>query len=356
LTGAQIRPAYGPTMISSLGPRGETAAPAEQLELSNADARRARAARFKVGVILHTADSDWSRQQVDGISGTLGDYRGEIVDVIDSRFDARAQIAALDSMIRLKPDAIISIPVDDTATAEAHRKVQEASIALVLMDNVPRGLRPGRDYAAVVSADNRSNGLIAAQALSCHVSRGGTLGVIGFGVDFFATDEREAAFRRWFRDNRPDAKIDGADFRDPAEAGAVATTFLIAHPDVEALFVVWDAPAMDAVRAARALGRDVSVTTVDLGEEVAIELAAGGLIKGLGTQQPYDQGVAEALAAINARLGKRLPSWIAVRALAVTRDNVLEAFERVWHSPPPAALSRACATASIAVPDDSKTR
>jgi ribose transport system substrate-binding protein len=349
--GAGTGTGYGSSAISSLGPRGETAAPAERLELSSADAERARAARIKVGIVLHT-DSDYSKQQVDGISGTLADYRGEIIDVIDSRFEVGAQIAALETMIRAKPDAIISIPVDGTATAEAHRKVQAADITLVLMDNVPRGLQPGIDYAAVVSADNRGNGLIAAETLAPYVPRGGTLGVIGFGVDFFATDEREAAFRAWFRDNRPDAAVVGADFGDPADAGSVATTLLTTHPELDALFVVWDAPAMDTVRAVRALGRDVAITTVDLGEEVAIELAAGGLVKGLGAQQPYDQGVAEALAAINARLGKQPPSWVAVRALAVTRDNVLEAFERVWHAPPSAALIRACATASITVPDD----
>jgi ribose transport system substrate-binding protein len=351
--GAGTGTGYGRTAISSLGPRGETAAPAERLELSSADAERARAARIKVGIVLHTADSDWSKQQVDGISGTLDDYRGEIVDVIDSHFDARAQIAALESMIRTRPDAVISIPVDGTATAEAHRRVQAAGIALVLMDNVPRGLQPGMDYAAVVSADNRGNGSIAAEALAPYVPRGGTVGVIGFGVDFFATDEREAAFRAWYRDNRADVGLAGADFRDPADAGVVATTFLTTHPEADALFVVWDSPAMDTMRAARALGRDVPITTVDLGEEVAIELAGGGLIKGLGAQQPYDQGVAEALAAINAHLGKQPPSWVAVRALAVTRDNVLEAFERVWHAPPSAALVRACAVDSITVPDDS---
>ncbi|MDX6476409.1 MAG: ribose transport system substrate-binding protein [Gaiellaceae bacterium] len=353
MIGAGTGIGYGRSAISSLGPRGETAAPAERLELSSADAERARAARIKVGIVLHTADSDWSKQQVDGISGALDDYRGEIIDMIDSRFDPDRQTAALETLIRARPDAIISIPVDGTATADAHRKVQAAGIALVLMDNVPRGLQPGTDYATVVSADNRGNGSIAAEALAHHVPRGGALGIIGFGVDFFATDEREAAFRTWFRDRRPDVTVEGADFRDPSEAGRVATAFLASHPETDALFVVWDAPAMDAVRAARALGRDVAITTIDLGEEVAIELAAGGFVKGLGAQQPYDQGVAEALAAINASLGNQPPSWVAVRALAVTRDNVLEAFERVWHAPPSAALRRACAAATITVPADS---
>ena len=95
---------------------------------------------------------------------------------------------------------------------------------------------------------------------------------------------------------------------------------------------------METVDVARRLGRDVAIATVDLGEQAAVELAAGGLIKGLGAQQPYDQGVAEALAAVKALLRSTPPAWVAVPALRVTRENVLEAFERVWHVPPPDEL------------------
>jgi ribose transport system substrate-binding protein len=327
--------------IANLGPRGETAASLQKLELTDHEVERANASRFRVGVVLHTLDSDWARQQVDGITATLRDYGARVVDVIDCEFAAARQIASLDAMIGRRPDAIISIPVDDTETAEAHRRVGEAGITLVLMDSAPRGLQPGRDYAAVVSADNRANGLIAAETLAPHVPFGATVGLIGFDADFFATDEREAGFRQWFQRHRPDAVVLRKGFHDPSEAGSVTETFLRANPAVNALFVVWDTPALAAVKAARKLGRGVAITTVDLGEEAAMELAAGGLIKGLGAQQPYDQGVAEALAVIKALLGSPPPAWVAVPALTVTRENVLEAFERVWHVPPPARLVEA---------------
>lgn len=339
--GSFRRRPFDPSLIAGRGPRGERAASPRKLELTDDEVERARAARFKVGIVLHTLDSDWARQQVDGITATLRDYGAEVVDVVDCEFAVARQIASLETMIGRRPDAIISIPVDDTETAEAHRLVSEAGITLVLMDNAPRGLQPGRDYAAVVSADNRANGLIAAEILAPHVSSGGTVGLIGFVADFFATDEREAAFKQWFSDNRPDVVVLQTDFSDPTEAGHVSQTFLRANPAIDAVFVVWDTPALDTVEAARRLGRDIAITTVDLGEEAAIELAAGGMIKGLGAQQPYDQGVAEALAAIKALLGSPPPAWVAVPALHVTRENVLEAYERIWHVPPPAALLEA---------------
>ena len=77
--------------------------------------------------------------------------------------------------------------------------------------------------------------------------------------------------------------------------------------------------------AARAAGKDdLVITTVDLGLNVAIEMAQNGLLKGLGAQRPYDQGVAEALLAGYGLLGKSAPAYVALPALPVTRDNLLE--------------------------------
>ena len=54
-------------------------------------------------------------------------------------------------------------------------------------------------------------------------------------------------------------------------------------------------PAEGVIAAARAAGRDdLVITTIDLGENVAISMAQGGFVHGLGAQRPYDQGVTEA--------------------------------------------------------------
>jgi ribose transport system substrate-binding protein len=83
------------------------------------------------------------------------------------------------------------------------------------------------------------------------------------------------------------------------------------------------------------------MTTVDLGNEAAIELAGNGLIKGIGAQQPYDLGTAVATATILSLVGHQLPPWIALPGLAVTQGNVVEAYQVVWHSPEPPDLIKA---------------
>ena len=327
--------------IVGLGPQGEMSASPEEVQLTDEEATRAKEARFKVGIVLHTADSDWSSQQVRGITDALEEHGAEVIGVVDPAFETERQIAGIEDMIRRRPDAIIGIPVDNTATAEAYKKIGDAGIKLVLMDNAPKGLQAGKDYASVVSADNHRNGRIAAETLARYVPKNGTVGIIGFGVDFFATDEREIAFKKWLTDNRPDIEVKQTDFLDPNDAESVAAEFLTANPDVDGLFVVWDAPAMGAVSAARAQGKDLPITTVDLGNEVAIEMARGGMIKGVGAQVPYDQGVSEANATIKALLGEETPPWVALPGVRVTRENVIEAYRQVWHAEPPAELVEA---------------
>ena len=106
------------------------------------------------------------------------------------------------------------------------------------------------------------------------------------------------------------------------------------------LFVVWDEPAMGVVDQLRVTGQRVPLTTIDLGGAAAMELATGEYLVGIGAQRPWEQGVAQATAAILALIGHELPTWVALPALPVTRDTVLDAYRAVWRREPPAALQQ----------------
>jgi ribose transport system substrate-binding protein len=332
----------GPDEIVGQGPNGEPAASPEEVALTPEEAAKAKAERFEVGIIVQQASLDWAKLQVRGITDTLKEYGATVIGVTDPDFQVDRQIAGIENMIQRKPDAIISIPVDDTATAPAYKKISEAGIKLVLMDNVPKGLKHPADYASMVSADSQGNGMIAAEVIANEIPEGGTVGIIGFGVDFFVTDEREVGVKNWLKENRPDIKIKQADFLDTTQAGSITGNFLTANPDVKGLFVIWDAIAMQAVSAARGQGVNVPMTTIDLGLEASIEIAQGGMIKGLGAQQPYEQGRAEALVALKALLGQETPAWIGVRSLPVIQSNILDAYKTVWKTDPPEQLVTAC--------------
>jgi ribose transport system substrate-binding protein len=329
------------TVITGLGPHGEYAMPADQIALSEAEAVAARAGRFAIAVVLHTTSSDWSRQELAGIVAALGSYSAAVVEVIDCGFDMDAQRRGLRRLGGERLDAVISIPIGNAAVADAHRAISLANKTLVLLDNAPTGLLPGIHYASVVSADNFGLGVIAAELLSPYLPEEGVAGILTYGVDFFATNEREIAFRKWMGLHRPDVTLVRGKFTTIEEAGPAFDRLLAENEDLDGLFVAWDVPAISAVAAVRARGRSLPITTVDLGNAVALELTEGGLVKGIAAQRPYDQGAAAGVATLRALMGRPPPPWIALPGLAVTQRNVVEAYQVVWHAPAPVSLLRA---------------
>ena len=321
--------------ISGLGPHGERAAALERIALFAEDRANARAAHFRVAVVLHTTSSDWAVQQLDGIIATFGDCDVAVIEVVDCAFAAGAQIEALDRLRVEKPDAIISIPVANAAVADAHRRVSQAGIRLLLLDNVPTGLLPGSDYVSLISADNFGLGAIAASFLGEHLPSDAAIGVLSYNSDFFATNEREIAFDKWIGTQRPDIKLHVQKFDTIQNAGNDALKLISDHPALAGLFVVWDTPAMEVVKALKRTNRRLPIATIDLGREAAIDLASGGNICGIGAQQPYLQGVAVAQACVLALLGKQTPEWVALPGLKVSSNNVVESFQKVWRKQAP---------------------
>jgi ribose transport system substrate-binding protein len=204
------------------------------------------------------------------------------------------------------------------------------------MDNVPAGFVPGTDYVSVVSADNYGNGVAAAHLMAKALGPdGGEIGLVFHAADFFVTKQRYDAFKATIASDYPNITIvdeqgiGGPDFSGDAEKAAGA--MLTSNPNIKGIWAVWDVPAEGVMAAARANGRDdLIITTVDLGENVAISMAQGGFIKGLGAQRPYDAGVVEAKLAGYALLGKDAPDFVALPALPVAQDNLLDAWKQVY--------------------------
>ncbi len=335
----------GPKTIVGQGPNGERASSADTLRISDAEAAKIKAGKFKVGITMQTVNLDWSQLQVQGVTDTLNKYGVAVTGVASAEYQVDKQIADIENTIQRHPDGIISIPVDGTATAATYRKVSQAGIKLVFMDNVPPDMKHPDQYAAMVSADSQGNAYIAARVLASCIPHGGTVGLVNFGVDYFSTNQRTKGVKDWLAKNRPDIQIKQTDFTDPAKAAQIAGDFLTANPDVKGLFAVWDQPALDALSAMRSQGIAIPITTVDLGLQSAIEIAKGGPLKATGSQRPYDQGVAEAEAMMKALIGETVPAWVGVQSLPVVQGNVLEGYRTVFKKDAPAELADACAAA-----------
>ena len=129
---------------------------------------------------------------VKAIETTLSSFGIKVVAVTDANGIASTQVTQLGTLIARKPTAIFSIPVNPVSEASSYKQISAAGIKLVLLDNVPSGLTPTKQYVTIVSADNGGNGYFAAKRLVSDVGCG-PLGWIGLDYYFPVVNARDTA-------------------------------------------------------------------------------------------------------------------------------------------------------------------
>lgn len=331
-----------PVQIMGRGPNGEISARISKITLTAKNIASIKAMNIKVGIVMQTMDIEWSTEQVRGITTQIKELGGSVISVCDGAWSLEKQSACVDNMITKKPNAIISIPVDDTGMAPSYAKISAAGIKLIFIDNVAKGLKFPSQYQGVVTSDNQGNGAAAAQALALYIPKKGTVGILDFGVDFFVTKERMRGAKAWFAAKRPDIVVKVAEFTDTSKTADVAANFLTANPDIKGFFTEWEVPAMGIITALRAQNKSMPITVVNVASDIALDMAQGGMIKMVGAQRPFDEGVAEAIMAARAIIGLTNPSYLAFPAAPFLRNNLLTAWENVYHTPIPSAIKQAC--------------
>jgi ribose transport system substrate-binding protein len=335
--------------VFSTGPGGEEPTAASEVMLTDEELAQIQEMGATAAIIMHYSGDDWSAAQIAGLRQQFEEMGIEVIAETDADFQPETQVSNIETTLALNPNIIVSIPTDPVATAAAYQQAADQGVHLVFMDNVPQGFTPGENFVSVVSADNYGNGVASAHLMAEALGGEGQIGIVYHAADFFVTQQRFDAFKTTIEENYPNIEIveeqgiAGPDFAVQAEQ--VASAMLTRNAELDGIWAVWDVPAEGVINAIRTAGRenDVVVTTIDLGQNVAISLAQGGIVKGLGAQRPFDQGVTEAILAGYGLLGKEAPPFVALPALPVTHENVLEAWVEVYHQDPPQALQDAAA-------------
>ena len=327
--------------ILSTGPHGETATHAATLALTEEEIAKIRAGGYKVAICMHYGGNDWATSQIQGITEACNILGIEIVATTDADFSAEQQVADIETVMALNPDFIISIPTDATATADAYMRAAQAGIGIVFMDNCPVGMTAGKDYISVVSADNYGNGIIAADLIGEALNGEGEIGIVFYDTDFFVTNQRLEAFKKTMADKYPNISIvTEQGFLDTNTCDVQGDAIMTQYPDIDAIFCHWDVPCEGVLSSIRAAGKNTLLSTIDLGNNIALEIAKGNVL-GLGAQRPYDQGVAEVLCCAYSILGKTAPEYVAVAALRVDSTNILDAYKEVYYVDAPDWLAEA---------------
>lgn len=324
-------------------PEGPEAASPDSITFTPEELQKLKDGKFTAAISMNVMDAAWPQLQVAGIKAGLAEYGIELVAVTEAKGQPATQLNDLEQLAARQPSVILSIPIDPVSSAPVFKRIAEQGTKVVFIDNVPEGLEPGKDYVSVIASDNEANGYFAAKAMAEKMGGKGKVGVLTTVYNSaYVIQAREKGARKAFAEFPDIVEVTPAQFPGTMTGAFSASSAMItANPDLGGIFAVWDTPAIQAANAAKTLGRDVLVATVDLGEDSAVSVANGELFS-IGAQRPYLQGLAEAKAAAAALLGKEVPPYLSVAALRVAKLNLLSALKEVTQADPPASVIQAC--------------
>lgn len=327
------------TKMLDSGPYGEMVASPDSIELTSEEKRQLRNGHFRVAISFHYTGTAWAELHEKGIRDELERYGIDIISVMDAHFDPKLQNAQLDAIRIQHPDAVIAIPADDKATAEKFQEMSEIS-KLVFLSNVPEQLNKNR-YVSCVSVNEWENGTNAGRMLGEYFKEKETVkaGFIIHGAMFSATRSRDLAAKKIIQDNYKNVDIVTVkSFVQIENTYEVCKDMLKTHPEIETLYISWDQPALLAIRALKELDRrDVAVFTTDLDKDIAYCMEEG-IVRGLSTQRPYEQGQTAALVVAKSLVSGGLPKYVGVQPYIVEGKQLRRAWKDIFHEQMPERL------------------
>jgi ribose transport system substrate-binding protein len=325
------------------GPNGERAAPASALRLSSRDVARLRAAHYSAALVWHE-DSDFTTAVTAGVRDVFRPLGIRVVAETSAGFDPAKQKADIETVAAKRPAVMLTLPVDPVITASAYRQASRQGTKIVLLSNLPRGMRHGRDYVDVVTDDLFDMGRRAADALAAAVGGKGKVGYFFLDANSFVANQRDQAFLKTITANYPQIDVVARQgIGDPNRAEEQANGALVKHPDLSGAYVTFSQPPGDGVLAAlRGSGNtSTKIVSLDLDEPLALDMAKGGNTFALIADRAYDLGRAMAKSAAYGLLDRPAPPFVIVPALTITRSNLVEGYRESLNRAPPASVMSA---------------
>ena len=246
------------TRMLDNGPFGEMAVSPDTIVLTEDEKLTLRRSKFRVAISFHYTGTAWAELHERGIRDELEKYGIEVSSVMDAHFDADLQNVQLESLMVQHPDAVIAIPTDDKLTSAKFVELSKVT-KLVFLSNIPENIGKN-SYVACVSVNEGENGTNTGQMLGEYFhSRKAKVGFIEHGAIFYGTRERDQAAEKIIRDKYPNIEIvSRRSFGKIENTYNVCKDIIKCHPEIQALYVSWDRPALLAIKALKELNRHCS--------------------------------------------------------------------------------------------------
>ena len=261
-----------------------------------------------------------------------------------TEFDPAKEASAVETVMAAKPDILVTIPVDPASGAQNYKPALDAGTTIVFYDNPVDGWTAGNQYVAISTGDHYRMGKNAADLLATALGGKGKYGFIQLDVVFYNSNNREKGFLAEMAQKYPDMKnVAWAGFTDASTVESAASAMLTQHPDLDGIYISYSGAAAGLFAALQSAGnKHVKVVTHDLDAANDVIMATkDSNYYGTAIEHTYDEGADTVKYAVLKRCGVTVPPFIVVPALAVTRDNLAQAWQEGFHQTPPAEVLKA---------------
>ena len=324
----------------TVGPNGEAAVSANDITLTPEEIAQVKD-KALTAVMPWAGSGPWYDALTKGASDQFAEMGVEVGSVTSAEFDAAKQTNDIESDMSQDPDIILTLPVDPAVISQALKPAAEKGVAIVFADNGVEGFSAGKEYVGITTGDHFGMGKAAAGLMNDAIGGDGQIGVIYHDADFYVTNNRDHSFEAAIVQEYPCIQIVARQgFAEEAATGDIASAMLAQNPDLKGIYVAWDTAAESVLEAARAAGReDLKVVTYDLGANNDMEMAKDGLLYGTVVDKPYQIGQTMAKLAAYQVLGKEAPPFVTVDLIAVTKDNLADAWKESLQQELPAEIA-----------------
>jgi ribose transport system substrate-binding protein len=343
--GPPIGAAGSGPVTKTVGPNGEPASSANSVVLTPAEVAAIKAKHFTAAMAWHESGTFVSAVTAgaDAEFKTLGI---KVIATTQANFDAATQVNQLQTLQAEKPSVVLSLPVNPGTESSAYSSLSKTGSKLILLSNLPTGLKYPTQYQGLVTDDLSAMGKQAAELMGTALHGKGKVGFIYYDANYYVTNERDAAFRTWLKRLYPNIQIvTQQGMADPTKADSIATAMVQSNPDLNGIYVPFSQPPAEGVISGlRGLGASprIKVVTMDLDPSIDANLCKGQYLAGIVADQPYLLGQTLAKEAGLALLGKKAPQFSVVKALAVTKSNIISAWQQTLDQSAPSNVRSAC--------------
>ena len=321
------------------GPFGERGAEPCTLQLTFSERAAIVKGKYTAAVSFHSTGFAYDNLFMKGLLDVFRPLGINIIATTDAHFDPALQSRQLETFSHLQPSIVIGFPTDDSLTTEPFRNLIGTS-KLLFLEHIPQGFTP-KDYVSCISNNNQEYGRYAAQALAERMHQNGlsNVGMLMRSGQFFSTHQRDTSAEQLFSERSDINLVAISYFELEHNVYNVTLDLMRHHPEINGLYVSWEGPAMEALRALQELGRtDVIISTCGLEYKSAMVFAGKGMIQCITAQKPFELGRAAAMSAAISLLGRDVPSYIAVGPVRVTHTNLLKVWKEIYKENAPEKL------------------